>query len=492
MKLGVIITTFNRPQYLRQCLASVRAADLSQVQTVLIVDDKSTEQETIQLINDFELEGVELIKAFSKENRSIKGSLLFGLDLLFQSCDVVTNLDGDAIVTPDAFNRLLKLREQFPGYILTGFNCSTKNRNGTVRHKILEQGEGWNKKYSVGGINMMFDALEYFNIIKPALQKCITQGGNWDHQSCILSNTLFNKPIVVLEPSCVQHIGIESSMGHSTGGEPPDEAEDFVYEQVGESEITAEDVKAFKNELDKANFSRRSFYGFVDGKLYLPDVTLICADGVDVERCIHAANISCRDIEFGAVKILSHLPSDDPRVIPIRPLLDKKDYSQFILKEIVDYVDTEFMLIFQFDGFVLNASAWMPQFLMYDMVGASWKFRPEKRTANGGFSLRSRKMMKAIQEDPKIFLRNDHIITNFAEDHVLFYIYREYLEEKHKIYIAPENICDWFSIEAWGVKPPGNKYSGSFGFHGFNVDFSEAKLSYIPYRLPNRKILPIE
>lgn len=126
MKAGLIITTYNRHQYLQQCLESVKAADLSQISTVLVVDDCSNDPETRRLIDDLDLEGVELIKAFSKENRSIKGSLLFGLDLLFNTCDVVTNLDGDAIVSKDAFNRLLELREKYPGYILTGFNCSTK------------------------------------------------------------------------------------------------------------------------------------------------------------------------------------------------------------------------------------------------------------------------------------------------------------------------------------------------------------------------------
>lgn len=474
MKLGLIIAAFNRPEYLRQCLASVKAADLSQVQTVLIVDDKSSDPETIQLINDFELEGVELIKAFSKENRSIKGSLLFGLDLLFQSCDIVTNLDGDAIVRKDFISVLLQQKEDYPDHLITGFNCLTKNKDGSVRHKILGEGERCNWKISVGGINLLYDTRQYEKWVRPTLVKCLEHGGNWDDHTCRASFAS-GKFIICCVPSVVQHIGIESAMGHSAGGEPPDVSTDFIDD---------------RNVIDRLGSLTHNLTAKARirlNKIQLPNVTLICADGVDVERCIHAANISCCDIEFGAVKILSHLPSSDPRVIKIRPLADKKDYSQFILKEIVDYVDTEFMLIFQYDGFVLNAAAWNIRFMLYDMVGAAWKFRPEKRTANGGFSLRSRKMMKIIQEDPAIFLQNDHIIKNFAEDHVLFYIYREYLESHHKINIAIEEVCDWFSIEAWGVEE--NKYNGSFGFHGFSVDFNDAKLPYIPYKLPNRQIL---
>lgn len=510
MKVGLIICSYNRASYLSQCLASVVAADLSKVDVVMIIDDASTDPQTRRLIDDFDLENVELIKCYSKENRSIKGSLLFGLDLLFNSCDLVTNLDGDAIIAKDAFNRLIDYKKRFGAYIVTGFNCTTKNKDGSIRHKIISEWDDYNMKASVGGINMIFDKNQYLQIVRPALQKSIKEHLNWDHQACITSMTGFGKEIVCMTPSCVQHIGTEiSSMGHSAGGEPPDTAEDFpkdvqklyaamVWTPTGEH-IPLSDLRKPLDEIKRKHFDE-PFKGRMNSvklaeeslrasKLQLPNVTLICADGVDVERCIHAANISCRDIEFGAVKILSHLPSDDTRVIAIRPLVDKKDYSQFILKEIVNYVDTEFMLIFQYDGFVLNASAWMPQFMMYDMVGAAWKFRPEKRTANGGFSLRSTRMMQAISFDDAIQLKNDHIISNYAEDHVLFYIYREYLEEKYKINIAPENFCDRFSIEAWGEKFPNNKYNGSFGFHGFSVDFNEADLPYVPYKLPNRQIL---
>lgn len=458
---SLIITTYNRPQYLQQCFDSIRRADLSQIDTVLVIDDCSTDKETIRLINDFELEGVQLIKAFSKENRSIKGSLLFGCDLLFNSCDIVINLDGDAVVRRDFLEILLKHKQAAPNNIITGFNCTTKNKDGSIRHHVIWEGEGYNMKTTVGGINMLFAKAEYDKYIRPALVETIEHGGNWDHKAC-LNSKKDNLAIRCCVPSVVDHIGIGvSSMGHSTGGEPPDQADDFD-----------DDYRLYMDAFFKVDLRK---------------VTLICADGADVNRVIHAANISCRDIEFGAVKILSHLPSDDLRVIKIKPLLSSKDYSQFVLKEMVNYVDTEYMMIFQHDGFPINAKAWSEDFLKYDMVGASWKFRPEKRTANGGFSLRSTKMMELIADDDSIFLQNDGIIKNFAEDHVLFYIYREYLENHHGIKIAPEEVCDRFSIEAWGVSD--NKYKGSFGFHGFNTDFSEANLPYIPYKLPNRQIL---
>lgn len=484
MKLGAIITCYNRPLYLEQCLISVKNADLSKLDVLLIIDDCSTDPETRRLIDDFDLEDIELIKCYSKENRSIKGSLLFGYDVLFNTCDVVINLDADAIVTKDAFNRLIELHKRFPQNICTGFNCLTKNKNGTERHVVIDRGEGYNVKKSVGGINMIFSHGTYLGVVRNALLKSQKENLNWDHQACLSSYNGYGRGIICMEPSCVQHIGIDSSMGHSTGGEPPDVADDFDWQPFP---ILPAKFKSNKPIEDLHKYTELYNREIKNRKIKLPNVTLICADGFNVERCIHAANLSCRDIEFGAVKILSHLPSEDPRVIKIRELKTKKDYSQFVLKEMINYVHTDYMLLFQYDGFVVNAKAWDKEFLNWDMVGAPWKFKKTKRTCNGGFSLRSKRMCELIRDDGEIYLRNDDIITNYAEDHVLFHIYREYLETGYGIRIAPEEVCDKFSIEAWGI--PENKYSGQFGFHGFGVDFNNADLPYVPYKLPNKEIL---
>lgn len=461
--IAILITAFNRPNYLQQCLASVKAADLSQVSTVLVVDDASTDPETRRLIDEFELEGVELIKAFSKENRSIKGSLLFGLDLLFNSCDVCMNLDGDAIVRPDFVKVLMNLHERFPDHISTGFNCVTKNKDGSTRHKILGEGDGCNWKGSIGGINMLFGKKQYGEWVRPSLVECLSKGGNWDHKSCLRS-TASGKFIICAVPSVVQHLGVgkgNSSMGHDAGGEPADEAEDFEYASV---------------------MTRIVLHTATNKKLYLPKVTLICADGFNVERCIHAANISCRDIEFGAVKILSHLPSDDPRVIPIRPLLSKVDYSIFLLKEIVDYVDSPYFMTIQGDGYIIRAESWDNSWLDYDYIGSPWEwYNDGMNVGNGAASLRSKRLHQVLKEDPTIVPVNDSLIKEYQEDHVIARIYRKYLETNYDIKFAPIEVARKFGIEAWNVKPPGNKYSGQFCFHGRHVDFSGANISHIPY-----------
>lgn len=450
-KIALLLTTFNRPSYLKDCLKSLMNSDLWLLDTVLIVDDKSTDYETIQLINTFikeaaeKFDKVEFVAAFSKENGGIKKSLLYGYELLFKTHTDIVNLDPDAVVANIWLHKIIEAKNQYPEMMISGFHCNTLNRDGSVRHKVLYTEKNYSFRKTVGGISLYINKTQYYNWVKPALEG----PGNWDERAC-LNSAAESIPICVTVPSVISHVGEYSAMGHHLGGEPEDQSDDFKL-------------------------------------LYLPNVTLIGADGLNVERLIHAVNISCSDIVFGDVKILSHLPSYDPRIVKIRPLLSSKDYSQFILKDIINYVSTDYMILVQHDGFIIHAESFTDELYKYDFAGAVWGFRQEKRTANGGMSWRSKKMCEIIRDDDYIQLKNDHIITNFAEDHVLFYIHREYLESVHGIRIAPEELCDKFSIEAWGV--PDNKYKGSFGFHGFNVDFNDSDLPYVPYKLPNRQIL---
>lgn len=463
---GILICSYNRPDYLRQCLESIKRADMSQVKTILIIDDHSTDAETIKIINDFELEGVELIKAFSKENRSIKGSLLFGCDLLFNSSDLVINLDGDAIVTRNFVGVLLKHKEQAPNNIITGFNCTTKNKDGSIRHPIMFHGEDYNMKVTVGGINMLFGKAEYDNYVRPALVETIAKGGNWDQKAC-LNSKKDNLAIRCCVPSVVQHIGVEtSSMNHMSGGEPPDMAEDFIMDEP----------KDYGSRLivRKVNLGE-----ITHAKLYLPSVTLIAVDD-NVEGIIKAADISCRHIEFESVKLLSSMPSADKRVIPIRHLGSKKEYSKFIMKEIVDYIDTDFFMTIQSDGWICDGKKWNDEWLNYDYCGSPWYFHKDgMQVGNGAASLRTRRLHQILKEDESIVPTNDSWIKECQEDHNICRIYRRYLEAEYDIKFAPIEVAEKFGIEAWGR--PDKRYNGQFCFHGKNIDFSGAEIDHIPY-----------
>jgi hypothetical protein len=207
--------------------------------------------------------------------------------------------------------------------------------------------------------------------------------------------------------------------------------------------------------------------------ILLPDVTLIGIDCQDVSRLIRAADISMSGIVFGAVKLLSSLPSLDPRVVAIPAITSIEAYSQFCLTELYKHVDTPYALIIQHDGFVLNPSAWQDAWREYDYIGApieigQWTVERhgvpvesigELVVGNGGFSWRSQKLLKLTAE---LAAAGDFILIE-PEDWAQCYTEKAKLEARG-IRFAPVSVAEVFSFE--GRSPAYYQYVDSFGFHG--------------------------
>jgi glycosyltransferase involved in cell wall biosynthesis len=217
MKIGLLITTFNRPEYLRQTLESLKRADLHNAQ-IFIVDDCSRDNETLRLIAPYN-------KIRNQRNLSIRHCIQIGFDyLIARGCDVLINIDSDAIVRVDFMSRLLDLYKQFPDRIISGFNTLSKSRTGITRHPIIMQGNGYVEKLSIGGINMLMGIKTYNEIVKPGLLESQRTRDHWDKIVCRISNEK-GKTIIVSSPSVIQHIGFDSAMGHRDN---PDVAHDFI------------------------------------------------------------------------------------------------------------------------------------------------------------------------------------------------------------------------------------------------------------------------
>lgn len=195
-------------------------------------------------------------------------------------------------------------------------------------------------------------------------------------------------------------------------------------------------------------------------KLQLPTVTLFGIDQHDPAGIMKAAEISQRGVEFGAVKIITQ--HDYFR--------GREGYSKFCISNMAEHIQTGYVLIIHADGYVLNPAAWDNEFLKYDYIGATWWFKDNMNVGNGGFSLRSKKLLDILA---KLELDRYH-----PEDEVICRGIRKYLEAEHGIKFAPEEVANRFSIEAYGVID--KQYNGAFGFHGSHVDFTGAKLPHIP------------
>jgi ADP-heptose:LPS heptosyltransferase len=190
-------------------------------------------------------------------------------------------------------------------------------------------------------------------------------------------------------------------------------------------------------------------------KTNLNKVTLICVDCSRYGEAVAAINKSMEQCDFAAVKFLTDikLEINGIEVIKILPIKSKEEYSRFIIKELYKYLDTEFCLVIQHDGYVLNGKSWQDEFLNYDYIGAPWLYSDGKNVGNGGFSLRSRLL--------QIFLANDEFIeATDPEDQAIGRLYRDYLIKTYGIRFAPEDLADQFAYE---LRTP---IYDTFGFHG--------------------------
>ena len=136
MTLALIITTYNRPEYLKKCFDSILRSDIPAGTVVLISDDCSDDKETLNLIHNFKLGKCQVVKLFHDEKKKIYGSLDLALDYLVANYEIekFINLDSDAVIRNDYFSKILDLHSNFPYSIVTGFHCETKNLDGSERH----------------------------------------------------------------------------------------------------------------------------------------------------------------------------------------------------------------------------------------------------------------------------------------------------------------------------------------------------------------------
>jgi len=123
-----------------------------------------------------------------------------------------------------------------------------------------------------------------------------------------------------------------------------------------------------------------------------------------------------------------------------------------MLTDLLDHVATTHCLVAQWDGHVLDARRWRDAFLDYDYIGASWpQFDDGFDVGNGGFSLRSRRLM-GLCRDPAF-------VSVHPEDVAIGRTNRAWLEEQGMRF-APRDLAEIFAAERRGDPRQ------TFGYHG--------------------------
>jgi len=144
--------------------------------------------------------------------------------------------------------------------------------------------------------------------------------------------------------------------------------------------------------------------------------------------------------------------------------LDYYQYSIFCMYALQHYIETEYCLVVQDDGWVLNGENFTDVYYEYDYVGApthmgikgeqaffnfTWQTETDVTVVqNGGFSLRSRKFLQAPSKHG-ILHKLFNVQPYINEDVQLSGLLRPQLENVGVRY-APNHIAKQFSVEYLG------------------------------------------
>lgn len=203
-------------------------------------------------------------------------------------------------------------------------------------------------------------------------------------------------------------------------------------------------------------------------KLELKNVTLCAVTSIELEETIKALKYCMNGINFGDVKLISdqEVKIDGIKWEPCKNI-DYAGYSIYIVNDLHKHIDTEYALVINYDGFVVNPEMWRDEFLDYDYIGAPWPMIPSRpdwvgngRVGNGGFSLRSKKILEAASkynfsnrfQEYSYYNEDGYFCT--THKHVFMEVGCKFAPLDLAIYFSHELDCP----EIEGIKP--------FGFHG--------------------------
>ena len=174
------------------------------------------------------------------------------------------------------------------------------------------------------------------------------------------------------------------------------------------------------------------------------------------------------DIDYPDEKVI------DVNWVKIPKMTDiNEDYNYVTLKLCPEMCTEDFNLIVQSDGYAVNRSAWTDEFFEYDYIGAAWQ---DGFVGNGGFSLRSKKLYKALLQLGVEYKSSnyEHLFNNsfysvfngkkwlIPEDNIICKIHRDVLINDFGIKFAPVGLANQFSVEHYQTPWKGR----SLGFHG--------------------------
>jgi hypothetical protein len=267
----------------------------------------------------------------------------------------------------------------------------------------------------------------------------------------------------------------------------------------------------------------------------MPDfrsITVVCVTGLQDARGAAVSVALCSRQMPGAATLLMspEVPEGMSPTIRHRVIapLNYHEYSWFILFALWRFIETDYVLIVQDDGWILDIANWRDEFFDYDYIGAPihlgrvdtpqgimWMRRfawcehlgkPDSivmPVLNGGFSLRSRRMLRALVDHPQVRvevpppgvietapIRMSWFNDAVNEDVQLTAALRPQLEQLGFRY-APLDVCTRFAYEDAGPFHAGVNAKQIFGLHGWCRRLISADPPVVRYGLSRERVAEI-
>ncbi len=218
----------------------------------------------------------------------------------------------------------------------------------------------------------------------------------------------------------------------------------------------------------------------MDLRRNLPNITLLSVSGVNLKETIYALWRSRLYLNFESNLLITDGEIiNPPKWLTIEQLRDFKldsidAYSYFCVFEMHKYVKSKHILLVQADGYALRRRYWREHFLDYDYIGAPWPvkmdsyidpFGNHQRVGNGGFSLRSRKLLQVPADSTVVWNINGndfykHMNYGLQSEDGIICIHNRHVYESAGCVFAPVEVAAQFSTETTT-----RETVKSFGFH---------------------------
>ena len=204
-----------------------------------------------------------------------------------------------------------------------------------------------------------------------------------------------------------------------------------------------------------------------------PTIDLVSVACTKVPETIEALKKCQAQMKFSRTILLTHedVEAEGIEVIKI-PKLDYKGYNEFVAMTLWQYVAADFALLVQNDSWILDGKKWDDRWLMFDYIGAGWPIPEDNttyrtpsgrlvRVGNGGFSLRSRRLLRA----PTILgLEFSDLGTGFPHEDGFLCVHNGDTLQDNGIKFAPLSVAVKFSRE---LDIPELVDKDTFGFHKY-------------------------